>query len=157
MKNLKKNVMAVGAGTAGAIAAKAVANKLVPMLPVIGSNEYAKRAVPIALGIFLMDNKNSMIADLGFGMAVSAAGDFVQEKVPAIGAITGEDLESVAAQVIEGLDEQVDTILQMNDDMADDEMGDDEMGDDEMGDDEMGDDEMGDDEMGDDEMGDDEN
>jgi len=152
MKNLQKNLMAVGAGTAGAIAAKAVANKLVPMLPMVGTNAIAKRAVPIALGIFLMDNKNAMLADLGFGMAVSAAGDLVQEKIPAIGDITGEDMASIAAQVIEGLDEEVDTILQMNDDVSGDDDVSDDMSDDVSGDDDVSDD-MSDDVSGDDDMG----
>ena len=145
MKNLKKNLISVGLGTGGAIAAKVVSNKLVPMIPRVGDKPIVKSLLPIALGVFLMDNKSAMLADLGFGMAVSGASDFAAKKVPGIGAIINDDMESVAAQVIEGLDEQVDEILNV----SDDDMGDDDMGDDDMGDDDMGDD-MSDDDMGDD-------
>jgi hypothetical protein len=167
MKNLKKNAMAVALGTAGAIGSKVVKNKIVPMIPGIGSNEYAKGVAPIALGLFLMNNKNQMLQDLGLGMAISAAGDLVAAKVPGIGDITGEDMNGVVNDVILGLDDQVNDILSddvsddMSDDVSDDILSDDVSDDmsDELGDD-MSDDVSDDmsDELGDDmsdELGDD--
>ena len=134
MKNFKKNIQTVGLGAVGAVAGKAVKNKLVPMIPGIGQNTLVKSFAPALVGIYLMDNKNSMLADLGTGMAISAVADYASAVIPGIGEITGDDLTAVAAEVIEGLDDNIDEILRVGDDMGDDfeDMGDDfeDMGDD---------------------------
>ena len=134
MKNFKKNIQTVGIGAVGAIAGKAVKNKLVPMIPGVGQNELVKSFAPALVGLYLMDNKNSMLADLGTGMAISAVADYASAKIPGIGEITGDDLTAVAAEVIEGLDDNIDEILRVGDDMGDDfeDLGDDfeDLGDD---------------------------
>jgi len=113
MKNFKKNIQTVGLGAVGAIAGKAVKNKLVPMIPGVGQNELVKSFAPALVGLYLMDNKNSMLADLGTGMAISAVADYASAKIPGIGEITGDDLTAVAAEVIEGLDDNIDEILRV--------------------------------------------
>jgi len=133
MKNFKKNIQTVGLGAVGAVAGKAVKNKLVPMIPGVGQNELVKSLAPALVGIYLMDNKNSMLADLGTGMAIAAVADYASAKIPGIGEITGEDLTAVAAEVIEGLDDNIDEILRVGDGGDDfEDMGDDfeDMGDD---------------------------
>ena len=133
MKNFKKNIQTVGLGAVGAIAGKAVKNKVVPMIPGVGQNELVKSFAPALVGLYLMDNKNSMLADLGTGMAISAVADYASAKIPGIGEITGDDLTAVAAEVIEGLDDNIDEILRVGDGGDDfEDMGDDfeDMGDD---------------------------
>jgi len=133
MKNFKRNIQTVGLGAVGAVAGKAVKNKLVPMIPGIGQNMLVKSFAPALVGIYLMDNKNSMLADLGTGMAISAVADYASAVIPGIGEITGDDLTAVAAEVIEGLDDNIDEILRVGDGGDDfEDMGDDfeDMGDD---------------------------
>lgn len=120
MKNLKKNVQTVGLGAVGALGAKAVKNKVVPMIPGVGQNETVKALLPAALGLFLMEQKNSMLQDIGTGMAIGAVSDFAAAKIPGINDLTGDDMTAVAAEVIEGLDENVDEILRVGDDLGDD-------------------------------------
>jgi len=123
MKNFKKNIQTVGLGAVGAVAGKAVKNKLVPMIPGVGQNDLVKSFAPALVGLYLMDNKNSMLADLGTGMAIAAVADYASAKIPGIGEITGDDLTAVAAEVIEGLDDNIDEILRVGDDF--DDVGDD--------------------------------
>ena len=133
MKNFKKNIQTVGLGAVGAVAGKAVKNKIVPMIPGVGQNDLVKSFAPALIGIYLMDNKNSMLADLGTGMAIAAVADYASAKIPGIGEITGDDLTAVAAEVIEGLDDNIDEILRVGDGGDDfEDMGDDfeDMGDD---------------------------
>ena len=126
MKNFKKNIQTVGLGAVGAVAGKAVKNKIVPMIPGVGQNDLVKSFAPALIGIYLMDNKNSMLADLGTGMAIAAVADYASAKIPGIGEITGDDLTAVAAEVIEGLDDNIDEILRVGDGGDDfEDMGDD--------------------------------
>jgi len=145
MKNLKKNVQTVGLGAVGLLGAKAVKNKVVPMIPGVGSNDLVKALLPAAVGLFLMEQKNSMLQDIGTGMAIGAVGDFAAAKIPGINDLTGDDMSEIAANVIEGLDDNIDEILRVGDDLGDDfdDVGDDfdDVGDDfdDVGDD-LGDD-----------------
>ena len=124
MKNIGKNVKLVALATGGGVAAKVVKNKVVPMIPGISNYPIAGDLVPLAAGLFLMNNKNSMLQDIGLGMAVGAASDLVAAHVPGIGEITGEDMNGVAEEIIHGLNEEIQSILneKVGDDVLNEEL-----------------------------------
>ena len=114
MKNLMKDLQTAGLGIAGALGAKVVKNKVLPMIPGVGTNEYLKDIAPIALGLFMMRQKNVMLQDAGLGMIIGAGADFAAAKIPGIGEITGDDVSAVADAVIMGLNEEINEALEMN-------------------------------------------
>jgi len=119
-KNLQANAMRVLYGTGGAIGGKFVRNKIAPSIPFIKDKPDLVALAPVLVGLFLMDNKNKMISDAGYGMAISSAADLATKKIPAIGEITGDDLDALADEVLEGLDDEINDVLNLNDDLSDD-------------------------------------
>lgn len=110
-KNIGKNAKTAGLGIVGGFGGKFVKNKLVPMVPGIGDNPYAQKLAPVVVGLFLMESKNSMLQDIGSGMVITAGADFVAEKMPGISALTGDDYAQVAANVLDGIDDEIDEIM----------------------------------------------
>jgi len=95
IKKAMKSVKPAIGLVAGAVAAKVVANKVIPAsLPSI-----ARKAAPVVLGIVLMGMKGEFIKNIGAGMVASAGADLAAEYVPGIGALSEEDLSGIFEEI----------------------------------------------------------
>lgn len=110
-KNVGKNLKTVGFGIGGAIGAKFIKNKLLPMLPIPEAVKPYEGVITVAAGLILMEQKGDLMQDIGLGLAIGAGGDLVAEHVPGIHELTGEDMSGLAEKVINGINEEMEEII----------------------------------------------
>lgn len=80
LANIQKNAMRIGMGTAGGVASRLVAGKVLPMIPVVKDHPKFHNGINVLLGAVAMDMTKGN--DLGFGYAVVAGTDTVADFVP---------------------------------------------------------------------------
>jgi hypothetical protein len=94
--NLTKILTESGALVAGGIASNVVA-KNIPI-----QNEQLKKALPVALGAFLLTNKNPMVRNLGAGMVAVQGTAVAKGFVPGLGGV-GEDVMLAEDVMLSGM------------------------------------------------------
>jgi hypothetical protein len=90
MKTPKLPLQEVAGVIAGSIAANLVSKAVTKAMP--ESKPTVKALIPLALGIFLATQKNSLVKGAGFGMVAKGGNDLINALLPADSApVTGMD------------------------------------------------------------------
>lgn len=97
-KQLTKNLTALGLATVGAIGGN-VASNMVPI-----KNPKIKSAIPVALALYLIAQKNAMLQTLGVGMGVGGGLSVAKAFFPKAKFLAGEGGEITIADMIAARD-----------------------------------------------------
>jgi hypothetical protein len=97
-RKMNIDFMSIGGNIAGAIASKILVSKL----PI--QNNLIKSVSPIALGIFLSNNKNAFIRNAGLGMIAVGGSEVVKTIVPGLSGASGDVLSGASGDVLSGDD-----------------------------------------------------